>query len=1497
MDIGNTDTLLDEISDESDVINSGDKEYIFAPGEGQRPLSLYRDDDAEYLSFPTIFCGQKRPDNKERSVPVHYTDIVKWELRSVDRRVAQSVPNIFFKLKKIQLKNIADKVNLALRRCKSEGKKWRAKDILDPSTVNDLVRLDEGYFIFRTLRNSPVYLEKRKKDVFAMIRQLGLPTWFGSFSSADTKWLDLLKVLGNLNDGKNYSEEELEHMSWHEKTRLVQRDPVTCSRFFDYRVQQFIRIVLKSNFHPIGKISYYFYRVEFQQRGSPHIHILIWIENALIYKKDSEEKIVEYIDKHVSCSKTIEFEDLVKLQVHKHSKTCRKKGHPVCRFGFPLPPMQNTVILEPLESEVDKYKNLYNEMQKKINTLHDYDGVEDMSFDDFIHNFLETNLEEYIKIIRSNLNGPKVFLARKPSEVRVNAYMKIVLSAWKANHDLQFVLDPYACAMYIVSYISKSQKGMSALLDQAAKEARQGNLDLKRQVRHIGNYFTNSVETCAQEAIYLTLQLPLTKATRKVVFINTSSSNKRTFLLKQTSALEKLAPDSTDIEAGNDIKRYSMRPKVLENWCLADYISQLDIKFPKQANNEIENDYEENCTEDEESEMEDESEIGKKICIKLKNGVTIKQRQTKSFKVIRYVRFNKKTDSENFYRERLMLFYPWRNETTDLKNQYETYEEMYMTVRRIIENKAKQYEHNAEELDKAMEQAEEDCAQYDAIAPGTQQRELDDLEESVEEAEQYIHFNPDRAAEHKCYDIGQDIGICQKTLGPTSIAVRMNDADYHQLIRSLNIKQREFYHHVVTWIKTKDEPLYAFLTGGAGVGKSVVVRALYQGLHRYLCSKEGEDPDDVRILLCAPTGKSAYNINGLTLHNAFHVQGNKCKGAKLANQRISFDVLNTLRMKYRNLTVIMIDEISMVGNEMFSIIESRAKKIKENKKTFGGISVIVIGDLLQLQPVGEGWVFSDLNKGISSLAPNLWKELFYMHELTDIMRQKDDMDFARLLNRLRENKITENDLSILESRIIKENDHLYPSGATHLFISNKLVDDHNKEIIRNLQTQKVTIKAFDVVQANVSPEVKKILISNLPQNAADTANLSKEVEIAVDMKYDFTVNVDIADGLTNGASCEVKMIENKQKDRTSRPSIVWVKFDEDNIGARARKRYSSLYGPNIDKSWTPIFDIKRSFIYKWKTYERIQFPLRAAAAKTIHKSQGCTLDEVVVKLTSKNPNKHIHYVALSRVTSLNGLHILDLNSSKIGVSNVVMEENKRLRTEAVLELCYKPLYTIGNSFLKFVFNNCRSLHAHFKDVKHEPNIINADVIGLAESRLVSLDLDEDYSLPGFAAPIRMDQITANSTTRPYHGLLLYVKNDFFIENVVKFSSTLVEFIMADIICGRGHMQAVVLYKSPECGIEQLKDILISELLPTLDIDCNILIMGDFNLDIRSGNQNFLKFMEKKFICKQEISKVTTNYGSILDLFFVKVNQDVDIESDVVEAYWSDHKIVYTAVDL
>ena len=215
---GNSDTLLDDDS------LTTDRSYTFAPGEGQHPLSLYTDHDAEYLSFPTFFCGQKRPEKKDRKVPVHYTDIAKWELRSQDRRAAQSVPNLFFKLKKIQLKQINDKVHLAVRRYKTKGKTITAGQARNQSTLDKMVLLDEGYYIFRTLRNSPAYLATKKKDVFAMIRQLGLPTWFMSLSSADTRWSFLLKALSQL-DGIVLSDEEVAKLSWNEKNKVGAKRP------------------------------------------------------------------------------------------------------------------------------------------------------------------------------------------------------------------------------------------------------------------------------------------------------------------------------------------------------------------------------------------------------------------------------------------------------------------------------------------------------------------------------------------------------------------------------------------------------------------------------------------------------------------------------------------------------------------------------------------------------------------------------------------------------------------------------------------------------------------------------------------------------------------------------------------------------------------------------------------------------------------------------------------------------------------------------------------------------------------------------------------------------------------------------------------------------------------------------------------------------------------------------------------------------------------------
>lgn len=129
------------------------------------------------------------------------------------------------------MKQVTDKCSLAPRKCKTKGRVITANEIKNPDHVNSMVRQNEGYFVFRQLQNSPAYLETRKKDVSAMIRQLhvGLHTWFMSLSAAATRWNDLIRALGVLNNGKEYTDEETGNLTWFKKSKLLQKDPITCT--------------------------------------------------------------------------------------------------------------------------------------------------------------------------------------------------------------------------------------------------------------------------------------------------------------------------------------------------------------------------------------------------------------------------------------------------------------------------------------------------------------------------------------------------------------------------------------------------------------------------------------------------------------------------------------------------------------------------------------------------------------------------------------------------------------------------------------------------------------------------------------------------------------------------------------------------------------------------------------------------------------------------------------------------------------------------------------------------------------------------------------------------------------------------------------------------------------------------------------------------------------------------------------------------------------------
>ena len=122
------------------------------------------------------------------------------------------------------------------------------------------------------------------------------------------------------------------------------------------------------------------------------------------------------------------------------------------------------MILLRLSKETEK---ICGDIRNKLNDLKE---GKDITFDELLKE-MDVSECEYSLAVRSFLNCPTIFLKRSPNELRINNYNPACLHAWRANMDIQFVLDVYACAMYIVSYISKAEKEMSGLLRKACAEA------------------------------------------------------------------------------------------------------------------------------------------------------------------------------------------------------------------------------------------------------------------------------------------------------------------------------------------------------------------------------------------------------------------------------------------------------------------------------------------------------------------------------------------------------------------------------------------------------------------------------------------------------------------------------------------------------------------------------------------------------------------------------------------------------------------------------------------------------------------------------------------------------------------------------------------------------------------------------------------------------------------------------------------------------------------
>ncbi|CAF1551328.1 unnamed protein product [Adineta steineri] len=473
--------------------------------------------------------------------------------------------------------------------------------MLNRDYVNGLVHNDDAFAFLRFDRSSPAFWELKKKELMAMNRQLECATMFLTLSAAETQWSELLVILTKVLENKVITLEEAQNLSYEKRCELIRQDPVTCVRYFEHKLKCLWEILSA----PRGPFQGYELvdkdvRTEFQVRGSPHVHALLWLKNAPKYDKNNPESIercVEFIDKLISVSyqPTECSEELISLQRHKHSHTCKQhvNGCIICRFGIPYFPMSKTMILEPFSDDEKLSKKEREEIKflKKNNM----------------------NEEQYIKMIRAGLKKAKVFLKRAPNEIRINAYNPMIMSLHRANMDIQYILDPYTCLKYCVEYINKSENGISKLLREVLNELKKGNHTVTERLRVIANKFLNSSEISAQEAVYHILSIPLSVSSRSTVFINTNRPENRISMLKSDEILHELEPDSKHVFVEGLIDMYINRPDEMKDVCLADFAALYNVSKRKVDNAPIA----ENCDNEDATENENDEKI---TAFKMKNG-------------------------------------------------------------------------------------------------------------------------------------------------------------------------------------------------------------------------------------------------------------------------------------------------------------------------------------------------------------------------------------------------------------------------------------------------------------------------------------------------------------------------------------------------------------------------------------------------------------------------------------------------------------------------------------------------------------------------------------------------------------------------------------------------------------------------------------------------------------------------------------------------------------
>jgi len=405
-----------------------------------------------------------------------------------------------------------------------------------------------------------------------------------------------------------------------------------------------------------------------------------------------------------------------------------------------------------------------------------------------------------------------------------------------------------------------------------------------------------------------------------------------------------------------------------------------------------------------------------------------------------------------------------------------------------------------------------------------------------------------------------------------------------------------------------------FLTGCGGTGKSFTLKAIIaHERHRY----RGQ-PNAVAVV--APTGVAALHVGGTTIH-AWSGLGrvSRADDSESVVEKVSRN--KWVRERWRQVRVLVMDEVSMVPDWLFQLLDKLGRTLRKSPaKPFGGIRVVCCGDFLQLPPVDGGWCFET----------KVWQDMFpvdHCIELTQVYRQGTDTEFAELLGQVR--------LGHLPPEMVESlSNEVPPTDATCLFPKRVDVDRINQSHLdQQLKGQLHHFEAQDIGPAWAFTEAK----------LRTWTNARKTLQLKVGAPVLLLRNLDASLGLVNGSQGVV------------------VGFSQQGYPV-VRFRKTTMQVKPIKWSLSPSS--------KKAMARRTQIPLELGWVMTVHKSQGMTLDQARIDL-SKCFGPGMAYVALSRVRSLQGLHVTGLNADSVRADpkalafyqNLTHHHHKRTKTK------------------------------------------------------------------------------------------------------------------------------------------------------------------------------------------------------------------------------------------